>query len=312
MSAAVLSGSVAQSRLSRVLAFRMAPAVVLFAVAAVWGSSFILTKDLIVHVPVLDFLGWRFGTAALVGAVALAPQLYRADAGTWWRGLALGSVYAASQLLQTYGLERASASVSGFLTALYVVGTPLVAWMMWAIRPSRSTLLAVLMALTGAGVLGLSGLHVGAGELMLVGGAVGYSFHVALMGRWSVGRDALAMAGTQMLALGVIHLVLAAPQGMVPPAGTRQWTVLVFLAVVVGLAALLGQTWAQAHMDAARAAVIMAMEPVFSAFFAVALGGEPTTVRLLVGGSLIFAGSLVAELGPLLYRRHLATALAQP
>lgn len=288
---------------------QLAPGLVLVAVALVWGSSFTLTKDLLARLPALDFLGLRFAIAAVLGAVALLPQLRRADAGTWGRGLALGGIYGVSQVLQTYGLERASASVSGFLTALYVVGTPLVAWMLWRIRPARSILVAVLLALAGAAVLGLSGLHVGLGELLLVGGAVGYSFHVALMGRWSVGRDAMALGAIQMIALGVLHLLLALPGGVVLPQGPREWGLLLFLSVVVGLVALLGQTWAQAHMEAARAAVIMALEPVFSAAFAVVLGGEPVTVRLLVGGSLIFAASVVAELAPLLRRRRLVADL---
>ncbi|SPT52980.1 Predicted permease, DMT superfamily [Actinomyces bovis] len=299
----------ANRRVQPSAASQLAPAVVLIVVAAAWGASFPLTKDLLVRMPVLDFLGLRFAIAGAVGAVVLAPQLWRADWGTWWRGVALGAVYALSQILQTYGLDRASASVSGFLTALYVVGTPVVAWLLWRVRLARSTLLAVLLAFAGAAVLGLAGLHVGAGELLLVSGAVGYSFHVVLLGRWSVGRNALALGAIQMIALAVIHAPLALEGGLVLPQGARQWGVMVFLAVIGGLVALLGQTWAQARMDAARAAVIMAMEPVFSAVFAVLLVGELVTLRLLVGGSLIFAGSVVAELEPLLRRRRLVAVL---
>jgi drug/metabolite transporter (DMT)-like permease len=42
----------------------------------------------------------------------------------------------------------------------------------------------------------------------------------------------------------------------------------------------------------------MTMEPVFAAFFAVALGGEVLTTRLLVGGALVLTAMYVAELGP--------------
>ena len=40
---------------------------------------------------------------------------------------------------------------------------------------------------------------------------------------------------------------------------------------------MLGQTWAQAHLSPTRTAIIMSMEPVFAAFFAVLLGGEALT-----------------------------------
>jgi len=42
----------------------------------------------------------------------------------------------------------------------------------------------------------------------------------------------------------------------------------------------------------------MAMEPVFAAFFAVVLGGESATIRMVVGGLLVLTAMLMAELGP--------------
>lgn len=293
--------------------------VVLIGVAMVWGSSFFMTKELLARTTPLDFLAVRFAVAGAVGALAMAPRLRRAGVRTWAAGGALGAVYTVSQVLQTWGLDRASASVSGFLTALYVVGTPLVGWLLWRSRPARSTALAVLLALAGAAVLGLgsmsSGVPFGAGELALLGCAVGYSFHVALLGRWSVGKDALALATIQMLTLGVLHVTLAAVvdgglDQIILPGTAADWTRVLYLAVIVGLVALVGQSWAQGHMDAARAAVIMALEPVFSALFAVMLGGEAATWRLVGGGGLIFAGSVVAELGPALARRRLREDLA--
>ena len=46
------------------------------------------------------------------------------------------------------------------------------------------------------------------------------------------------------------------------------------MALAAGALALWAQTWAQAHLAATRAAIVMALEPVFAAFFAVTLGGE--------------------------------------
>lgn len=284
------------------------PGLALLAVALVWGSTFFMTKDLITRVPPLDYLAVRFVVAGVVGALVFARRLARADAATWRAGLVLGAVYAVAQLAQTYGLSIASASVSGFLTALYVVGTPLVAWLLWRVRVARATGLAVALALAGAAVLGLSGLHVGTGELALLGCATVYSVHVALLSRWSVGRDALALGAIQMISLGAVHTLVALPDGIVAPQG-RDWAVMLYLAVAAGLGALVVQSWAQARMDAARAAVIMAMEPVFSASFAVALGGEHLTWRLGVGGSLILAATLLAELAPLVARGRILRSL---
>ena len=61
------------------------------------------------------------------------------------------------------------------------------------------------------------------------------------------------------------------------------------------------QTWAQARIEPSRAAVVMAMEPVWAAGFAVALGGEQVTVRMVIGGLAILGAIYLVELAP----RHL-------
>jgi drug/metabolite transporter (DMT)-like permease len=59
------------------------------------------------------------------------------------------------------------------------------------------------------------------------------------------------------------------------------------------------QTWAQARIEPARAAVVMAMEPVWAAAFAVALGGERVTLRMVGGGLAILSAMYLVELAPL-------------
>ena len=73
---------------------------------------------------------------------------------------------------------------------------------------------------------------------------------------------------------------------------------MVHMALVAGAFALVAQAWAQAHLTATRAAVVMTMEPVFAASFAVLPGGEVLTVRMLVGGALVLNPVYVVELGP--------------
>ena len=73
---------------------------------------------------------------------------------------------------------------------------------------------------------------------------------------------------------------------------------MVYLGLIAGALTMLLQTWAQARIDPTRAAVIMAMEPVWAATFAVALGGEMITVRMVIGGLAILAAMYLVELAP--------------
>ncbi len=87
----------------------------------------------------------------------------------------------------------------------------------------------------------------------------------------------------------------AVPGGITLPATGGQWTSLLYMALVAGAVALWAQTWAQSHLPATRAAIVMTMEPVFATFFAVLLGGESLTGRMLVGGAMVLSAMYVVE-----------------
>jgi len=96
----------------------------------------------------------------------------------------------------------------------------------------------------------------------------------------------------------VICGIAALPRGVTLPSTRADWFSIVYMALVAGALAMLGQTWAQSQLDSTRSAIIMSMEPVFAAFFAVLLGGESVTWRMLVGGPMVIAAMLLVELVP--------------
>ena len=270
----------------------------LLAMTASWGSTFFLIKDLLDRVPTLDFLAVRFAIAGLAmlliapRAVArLSPELRR-------RSIALGALYGLAQILQTAGLAHTAASVSGFITGLYVVATPLLAAVLLRTRITAWTWSAVAVATAGLAVLTLDGVALGYGEAITLVAAVLYALHIVALGAWSRAEDALGMSIVQLLVIAVICLVATAPDGIVLPATTADWVSVVYMALVAGALALIAQTWAQAHLAPTRAAIVMSMEPVFAATFAVGLGGESLTWRLLTGGAMVVTAMLVVEAGP--------------
>ena len=102
-------------------------AAALLALAACWGSTFFLIKDLLVRVPTLDFLALRFAIASLALLVVAPKALSRLSPVVRRHAMVLGLLYGVAQILQTAGLEHTAATVSGFITGLYVVCTPLLA-----------------------------------------------------------------------------------------------------------------------------------------------------------------------------------------
>ncbi len=274
----------------------------LLAVTACWGSTFFLIKDLLDRLPVLDFLAVRFLIATVTLCVLFPRALGRLSVAARKQAAVLGLLYGVAQILQTARLAHTPARVSGFITGMYVICTPLFAAPLLRQRIGLATWGAVLLAVSGLGVLTLSGLSVGYGEALTLVAAMLYALHIVGLGAWSRAEDAIGMTiGMTIVQLGVITVVcftVTAPDGITLPDRSGDWASVVYMAVFAAGLALWFQTWAQAHLPPTRSAIIMSMEPVFAALFAVLLGGEDATLRMLVGGSMVLAAMLIVEIAP--------------
>lgn len=269
---------------------------------ASWGSTFFLIHDLLDRLPVTDFLAVRFAIASAALLLAAPRAVARLSARRRRHALVLGLLYGVAQVLQTAGLAHTAASVSGFITGLYVVCTPLFAALLLRTRIGGWTVAAVGLALAGLGVLTLGdlsgGLTLGYGEALTLVAAMVYALHIVGLGAWSDASDAVGMTVVQCLVITAVSAVAAVPGGLDLPAHPGDWARVAYMGLVAGAAAILGQTWAQAHLPPTRSAIIMSMEPVFAALFAVLLGGESATPRMLLGGAMVLAAMLIVELAP--------------
>jgi drug/metabolite transporter (DMT)-like permease len=273
--------------------------VLLVSVTAVWGSTFVLIRDLVVDVPPTDFLTVRFGIAGLVMLAVFRRHVLALSRREVRVGVVLGVLYGLAQVLQTIGLVTTDASVSGFVTGTYVVLTPVLGAVVLRERIGPVTWTAVGLATAGLAVLSLQGFAVGVGESVTLASAVLYAAHIVALGRWSTPGAAVGLATVQACVIAVVAGVAAVPGGVTLPSGPGQWASMLYMALVAGAGALWAQTWAQAHLTATRAAIVMTLEPVFAALFAVLVGGESLTARMLVGGALVVGAMYLVELrGP--------------
>jgi len=276
-----------------------APGVVvaLVAVTAVWGSTFVVVKDAIEAMPVLDFLAWRFAIAAVVMVVVRPRAVVALSREGRRHGVLLGAALGAGYLAQTFGLRTADAAVSGFITGMFVVFTPIAAAVLLRRRVGAAAWVAVVLATAGLGLLSLQGLQVGVGEALTLLCAVAFALHIVGLGEWSRRHDAYALAVVQLAVVAAGCLLGALPGGLAMPPGGDVWLALAVTAVLATSVAFVVQTWAQAHLSATRAAVVMTMEPVFAGLFAAA-AGEAFGPRKLTGSALILIAMLAVEVGP--------------
>ena len=272
--------------------------VVLLAVTAVWGVTFVQVKDAVAVYPLFAFLALRFAIAGGALAVPGAARLRSLGRAGVLSGILAGALLGAGYALQTAGLERTSVSSTGFITGMYVVCTPLLALAVFGTRIGRGAWVGVLLATAGLALL--AGVHRGSlvGDLLVLAGAFVYSLQIVLMERYAPRYDALAFTLVEMLTACAGLLGIALARRDLPfPHGWTVWGALLVTGVFASALAFLAQTWAQRRTTATRTALAFSMEPVWTAFFGFTLAGDRLGVTAWLGCAVIMAGIVVAEQG---------------
>jgi drug/metabolite transporter (DMT)-like permease len=262
--------------------------------SGIWGFSYLCTVWVLAEASTASFLAVRFLGAGLL-LLALRPRALRAlTRRDLIAGAGLGALLAAGLGLQVEGLRHISPAVSGFVTTLYVVLTPLIGWAVLRRRVAPAGWLGALTATGGLALLTLHGLAIDAGVALTLAGAVAYSCHLILLSEVSTHDRALGLTVIQLLVVGALGSAWAAAEGVRLPHTAGAWGWVLFCALAATLLGYLLQTWAQGHVTADRAAVVFATEPLFVAAFA-ALAGDRLGGRDIAGGLLIVAAVTVAS-----------------
>ena len=271
---------------SHALKIRLAPWALL-SVSAAWGMAFVVMKDAIERQSVNNFLFTRF-TLAVIVMVALKPQvLKKLDRDLIIRAGSAGIFLGLGYIFQTLGLARTGAAITGFVTGLYVVFTPLLAYFFLKERLTKLIWACVFIATIGLGLLSIRGFSVGIGEMLVLASAFFFAAHIIALGKWSSGRDVYAMTIVQLAMCALLSGLASIPQGYSAPPDYGVWAVVVFTAVICTAVAFVVQTWSQAHMTTTKVAVILTMEVVFAALFAIIFGGERLTLQATLGGLMV-------------------------
>lgn len=265
---------------------RLAPWALLL-VSAGWGLAFVVMKDAIEKQSVNSFLFSRFLMAVIV-MLLIKPRVIKAlNKEILQKGFIAGLFLASGYILQTLGLALTGAAITGFITGLYVVATPVLSSLFLKDRVTKFTWVCVAIATVGLALLSLKGWNLGFGEFLVFLCAVAFAAHIIALSHWSNGLDVYAMTIVQLATCALMTGVISFAQGYEAPVDTAGWMVIIYTAVICTAVAFVVQTWSQAHMSATKVAVILTMEVVFAAFFAIVFGGETLTLRALVGGVLV-------------------------
>ena len=269
---------------------------VLVAVTAVWGVTFVQVKDAVAIYPLFAFLALRFAIASGVLLVPGAGRIRTLGRGGLAAATLAGALLGAGYVLQTAGLQRTSVSSTGFITGMYVVLTPLLAFAIFRVRIALAAWGGVLVATAGLALL--AGVHAGsgAGDVLVLAGAAVYSLQIVLMERFAPLYDAFAFTLVEMIAAFVGLLAIAGGSGELSvPHGWTVWGALLVTGIFASALGFLAQTWAQRRTSATRTALAFSLEPVWTAFFGFTLAGDRLGAVRWAGCAVIMAGIVLAE-----------------
>jgi drug/metabolite transporter (DMT)-like permease len=290
-------------------------------IMAVWGSSFAILRSLLGGAAasplVLVSVRMALASAVLAASMALTArgraQLRSIRGALLREGAFAGALLGIGFVLQTEGLQRTTASRSGFLTGTLVVFVPFIEYAVYRKRPAPPALTGVLLAFVGITVLSAPWTGVSQatalGDGLTLACAVVFAAQIVALGRIAPRHPVLPLLLVQLASIGAIAAVggpLIERQHF--SGAPRLWVALVYLALLATLLAFGVQTWAQKVLPPVRVALISSLEPVFAALWAALLIGERLTRRELAGGALIVLGVVVGEAGAALRSRARAAS----
>ncbi|MEY4639755.1 MAG: hypothetical protein RLY13_753 [Actinomycetota bacterium] len=272
-------------------------AIALVAVAASWGAAFVLMKDAINEQPFYDFLAIRFTIATAVMVLAKPKMLKTLDAKMVKHGVILGILLSLGYITQTIGLELSTAAITGFITGLYVVLTPLFGWFIFKKPVGKKLIAGVILATIALGMISITGVGFEVGQIWVMVCAIFFAAHIVGLSIWSPGKDVYTLTVLQLATVGAVSWIGSFwnDGAYQSPADSTGWFAVIFTAVFATALAFFIQTWAQSLMDASRVAILLTSEVVWAALIAVAVGQEVLGVRTIIGGAIMVAAMLIVE-----------------
>ncbi|MEC1177490.1 DMT family transporter [Metasolibacillus meyeri] len=200
--------------------------------------------------------------------------------------------------LSLFGLQTTSASNAGFILSLTVVLVPIFVSILEKKLPSRAITFAIIMTMIGICVLTLQeSMSFQIGDILVAIAAVCYAIYLILNSKFTKNVDSITYGVYQLGFAGIFGAVFCLFFEIPTiPTTTSGWIAILGLGIICSAFCFIGQSVAQKYTSPTHTGLIFSLEPIFAAIFALIFLSEVVTMQLLIGGALILAGNVVAQL----------------
>ena len=281
--------------------------ILLFITALIWGMAFVSQSKGMEFVKPLTFTASR----NLLAVLFLLPMvLYKCIRGTVnieaniKGGIICGIILTAADFCQQYGIMNTTVAKAGFITALYIIFTPLLGVFIHK-KVGLKVWFCAAMATVGMYFISItSGFDIGRGDLFVFICAVLFALHILAIDGFEEGTDGVVLSFVQFAVCFLICFVLALVFDKPKPSQLREGIIPILYAGILssGVGYTL-QTLGQRGFNPTAAALILSLEAVIAAVsgvFAYRLGilstDQSLTQRQIVGCVIVFAAVIFVQL----------------
>lgn len=282
--------------------------IALLSATVIWGFAFIAQSV------GMDLIGpFTFQmTRCLLAVVFLIPLAFVFDIGKcslkeslakwknprlWKASICCGLALFIAASLQQVGLVYTDAGKAGFITAMYIVMTPVVGLFRGRKVP-KVTVFSVALAVIGLYLISCMGVtKINKGDLYIMGCALAFAVQINCIDHFCEGLDGFRMNCIQALTVAVLSVPFVGFTETVNVSNLMAcWGPLCFAGILsMGMAYSL-QIVGQKSIEPTAASLIMSLESVFAALGGWWLLKERMTSTELLGCGLVFAAVIISQL----------------
>jgi drug/metabolite transporter (DMT)-like permease len=291
-----------------------------------WGGQFVIGKSALGHVDAFPLTAIRYGIAALVLVAILVVVEGRSSLRLGGRGARLAWLgtlgFAGFNLLAYTGLAHAQPQSAALIVALGPLLTALVLWLRSRVRPARSTLVALAVALFGVALVisrgdltSIASGAIGWGDVLVLGGVI--SFVLYTLGAADFDDFSPLRFTTLTAAFGFVAITIATIAGtgmglVNEPTAGDVWAITPQLLYITFVGAVLAVvTWnaAVGAIGPQNTALFGNLIPITTFAIEIGRGYRPHALELV--GAALTIGALVAS-NLLVRRRARLRAVLRP
>src|SRR6056297_382489 len=267
-------------------------------IVMIWGTTFPLMKIALGNVKPFYFISLRFITAFIVLTLILNTRLKKINWRTFKIGSFLGLWLFFGFAFQIYGLQFTTASRSGFITGLSVIIVPILSIFILKDKPTLSSWLGVLLALTGLYFLtGFTEAGFNYGDLLTFFCAVSIAMQIVFLSKYIKDEDPLVITWLQITTVMVLGTIISFFETSAGPLSLNSIWVIIYTGIFATALAIFVQSRAQQFTTSTHAGLIFSLEPVFGAIFSFLILNERLSTMGMIGAVLIFSGIILSEIG---------------